>query len=97
MSDTSKRANEPAWLVTAGAAEGWGEREWRGWERIHDRLDELGPFDLEATDPETSGIGAYGGKGTFFETVNYEERVPLYEAVHRLVKKINFELEMKDR
>jgi hypothetical protein len=78
--------------MESGAAEGWGEREWFGWERIRERFDELGPFDLQPTDPETSAIAAYGEAGTFFEPVNRDERVPLYEAVHRLVQRIAREL-----
>jgi hypothetical protein len=86
MSDQSEWHDGPAWLLEAGAAEGWGTREWLGWEIARKRLDEVGPFDLEMT-ADGSTIGAYGDPGTFLEEVR-GERVPIYEAVNRLLAKI---------
>lgn len=87
MTNETEWHDGPQWLIDEGVAEGWRTREWLGWETIRKRLDELGPFELEMT-ADRSTIGAYGVPGTFLERVNEAERVPIYEAVHRLLKQI---------
>ena len=78
----------PPWVMKASSDENWDADAYRQWEILRDRFAEFG-VEVEPTDPELSGIAAYGTIPSFIaEDVDRNDARPILEALHRLVTKV---------
>jgi hypothetical protein len=78
----------PPWVLDAARREKWDARAHQQWERLRERVDELG-VEVEPTDAEITGIAAYGRLPSFIaERVDSADDRPVLEALHRLVNAV---------
>ena len=78
----------PPWVLQASRDEKWDANAHMEWEKLRDRVDELG-VEVEPTDSGVTGIAAYGKIPSFVtEHVDPEDDRPILEALHRLVIKV---------
>lgn len=85
----------PDWLHEAANAERWRDEDWGRWERLRDRLEDLG---IEAVTPTADGtaLRASGREVVDFTEalVKHDER-PFLEALHRLTDRLGDHLQRR--
>jgi hypothetical protein len=75
----------PPWVLEASLREKWDAAAHQQWERLRERVDELG-VEVEPTGADIAGIAAYGRVPSFIaERVDPAEERPVLDALHRLV------------
>jgi hypothetical protein len=78
----------PPGVLQAARDEKWDANAHLQWEKLRDRVDELG-VQVEPTDAGITGIAAYGKVQSFIaERVDPADDRPILEALHRLVIKV---------